>query len=70
MIAQLQLRAAVDAQDNAAIITGIDAVLASDVLPPANTVPLYINLGKLQYNAKAYDKAGAAFERALQTRPQ
>lgn len=69
VIAQMQLKAAVDAQDNAAIITGIDAVLAADVLPPANTVPLYVNLGKLHYNAKAYDKAGAAFERALQVDP-
>ena len=69
VIAQMQLKAAVDGQDNAAIITGIDAVLAADVLPPANTVPLYVNLGKLQYNAKAYDKASAAFERALQADP-
>ena len=69
VIAQMQLKAAVDAQDNAAIITGIDAVLAADVLPPANTIPLYVNLGKLHYNAKAYDKAGAAFERALQVDP-
>jgi tetratricopeptide (TPR) repeat protein len=69
VIAQLQLRAAVDAQDNAGIMTAIDAVLASDVLPPANTVPLYVNLGKLHYNAKAYDKADAAFQRALQIEP-
>jgi tetratricopeptide (TPR) repeat protein len=69
VIAQLQLKAAVDAQDNAAIMTAIDAVLASDVLPPANTIPLYVNLGKLQYNTKAYDKAGASFERALQIEP-
>jgi tetratricopeptide (TPR) repeat protein len=66
VIAQLQLRAAVDAKDNAAIVTAIDAVLAADVLPAADTVPLYVNLGKLQYNAKSFDKAGAAFERALQ----
>jgi tetratricopeptide (TPR) repeat protein len=69
VIAQLQLKAAVDANDNAGIIAGLDAVLASDALPAANTVPLYINLGKLQYNAKAYDKAGAAFQRALQLDP-
>ena len=69
VIAQLQLRAAVDAQDNAGITTAIDAVLASEVLPAADTVPLYVNLGKLQYNAKAYDKAGSAFERALQIDP-
>lgn len=69
VIAQLQLKAAVDANDNAAIIAGLDAVLASDVLPATNTVPLYINLGKLQFNAKAYDKASAAFQRALQLDP-
>ena len=39
------------------------------MLPPASTIPLYINLGKLQYNAKAYDKAAAAFEHALQVDP-
>jgi len=69
VIAQLQLKAAVDAQDNAGIMTGIEAVLASGVMPPADTVPLYVNLGKLQYNAKAYDKAATAFERALQLDP-
>jgi len=69
VIAQLQLKAAVDANDNAAIIPALEAVLASDALPAATTVPLYVNLGKLQYNAKAYDKASAAFERALQLDP-
>jgi len=69
VIAQLQLKAAVDANDEPAIIAGINAVLASDVLPAANAVPLYINLGKLQYNAKAYDQASAAFEHALQLDP-
>ena len=55
--------------DNAGIMTAIEAVLASGVTPPADTIPLYVNLGKLQYNAKAYDKAAAAFERALQLDP-
>ena len=69
VIAQLQLKAAVDAQDNAGMISGIDAVLASGVVPAATQPSLYLNLGKLQYNAKAYDKAGAAFERVLQLDP-
>lgn len=69
VIAQLQLKAAVDANDNAGIMAGIEAVVASGVLPPTNTVPLYVNLGKLQFNAKAYDKAATAFERALQLEP-
>ena len=43
---------AVDAQDNARIMSGVEAVLASGVLPAADTVPLYISLGKMQFNAK------------------
>jgi tetratricopeptide (TPR) repeat protein len=69
VIAQLQLKTAVDAQDNAGMISGIEAVLASGALPAENQASLYLNLGKLQYNAKAYDKAGAAFERVLQIEP-
>ncbi len=69
VIAQLQLKAAVDANDNAAIVAGLEAVLASGALSSAETLPLYMNLGKIQYNAKAYDKAGAAFERVLQLDP-
>lgn len=69
VIGQLQLKAAVDAQNNPAIMTAIEAVLAAEALPVADTIPLYVNLGKLQYNAKAYDKAGVAFERALQIDP-
>jgi tetratricopeptide (TPR) repeat protein len=69
VIAQLQLKAAVDAQDNARIMSGVEAVLASGVLPAADTVPLYISLGKMQFNAKAFDQASAAFEHALQIDP-
>jgi len=69
VIAQLELKAAVDAGDNAAILTALEAVLASDVLPATNSVPLYVNLGKLQFNAKAYDKASTALEKALQLDP-
>ncbi len=69
VIAQLQLKAAVDANDTAASIAGLEAVLASDALPAADTAPLYNSLGKLHYNAKAYDKAGTAMERLLQLEP-
>ena len=48
MIAQLQLKAAVDAKDNAAIVAGLQAVLSFGLPAPAETLPLYINLGKLQ----------------------
>src|SRR5215204_750108 len=68
-VGQLQLKAAVDANDNAAIVNGLNAVLGSGFLEPADTLPLYLNLGKLQYNAKAYDQAAAAFEQMLKIDP-
>lgn len=69
VLAQLQLKAAVDANDNAAIIAGLQAVVNSGFLTPAETLPHYTNLGKLNYNAKAYDPAAAAFEQVLQIDP-
>jgi tetratricopeptide (TPR) repeat protein len=69
VLAQLQLKAAVDASDNAGMIAGLQAVVDSGFLSPAETVPHYMNLGKLNYNAKAFDPAAAAFERLLQVDP-
>ncbi|HEU0311094.1 MAG TPA: tetratricopeptide repeat protein [Sphingomicrobium sp.] len=69
VVAQLQLKAAVDANDNAAIIAGLQAVLNSGFLPPADTLALHMNLGKLNYNAKAYDPAATAFEQVLAIDP-
>ena len=68
-IGQLQLKAAVDANDNAAIVNGLNAVLSSGFLDPADTLPLYMNLGKIQYNAKSYEPAAAAFEQVLKLNP-
>jgi len=68
-IAQLQLKAAVDANDNPAIIAGLQAVVNSGFLSPADTLPHYLNIGKLNYNAKAYDLAAAAFEQMLKVDP-
>jgi tetratricopeptide (TPR) repeat protein len=48
---------------------GVEAVLASGYAQPSELVPLYTSLGKLHYNAKAYDKAGAALEQALKLDP-
>ena len=48
VIAQLQLKAAVDAKDNAATLAGLQAVLNSGYLAPAETLPLYMNVGQLQ----------------------
>jgi tetratricopeptide (TPR) repeat protein len=69
IVAQLQLRAAVDAKNDAATIAGLQAVLASGFLPQAETLPLYMNLGKLNYNAKSYDAAATAFEQMLKADP-
>lgn len=69
IIAQLQLRAAVDANDTPGMIQGLDALIASGTVPTAETPTILNNLGKLQYNAKAYDKAQAAFNQSLQADP-
>ena len=69
VLAQLQLKAAVDANDNAATIAGLQAVVDSGFLPPAETVPHYMNIGKLSYNAKNFAATGAAMERVLAVDP-
>jgi tetratricopeptide (TPR) repeat protein len=69
IIAKLQLRAALDANDNNAMTQAIDAILASGSAQPPELITLYTGLGKLQYNAKAYDKAGAALEQAMKLDP-
>jgi tetratricopeptide (TPR) repeat protein len=69
VIAKLQLKAAVDANDSNAMAQGVEAVLASGYAQPAELQTLYLGLGKLQYNAKAYDQAGAALDQALRIDP-
>ena len=68
-IAQLQLKAAVDANDKPGMLAGLQGVASSGFLKPADTVPLYLNIGKLNYEAKAYDPAGVAFEQVLRIDP-
>ena len=69
LLAQFQLKAAVDANDNAGMIAGLQGVVDSGFLSPAETAPHYMNLGKLNYNAKANDAAAAAFEQVLKVEP-
>jgi len=69
VIAQFQLKAAVDAKDEAGITAGIEAMLASGGVSQADTVPLYVNLGRQYYKAKQFDQAGTAFEKVLQLNP-
>lgn len=69
VIAQLQLKAAVDAKDNAATLSALQAVINTGYLSPAETLPLYMNVGQLNYNAKNFDAAGAAYDQALKLDP-
>ena len=68
-IGKLQLKAAADANDNAAIATAVDAIIASGADISSEKALLYSTVAKINYNAKNYDKAGAAFEQALQADP-
>lgn len=69
VIAKLQLKAAVDANDTNAMTQGVEAVIASGYAQPAELLTLNLGLGKLQYNGKAYDKAGASLEQVLKIDP-
>ena len=65
VIAQLQLKAAVDSKDNAGITAGLEALVASGGASPSESLPLHANLGKQYFTAKQYDRAAAEFERVL-----
>lgn len=69
VIAQMQLKAAADAKDEPGMIAGLEAVLASGALPAADALMLHMDLGKIRYNAKAYDQAGVSFEEVLKAEP-
>ena len=69
LLAQLQLTAAVQANDNAAAAAAVDAIAASGVLDQASVAKLYKGIGGSLYNAKQYDKASAAFTRAVALNP-
>jgi tetratricopeptide (TPR) repeat protein len=70
IIAQLQLKAAIAAKDNAAMAAAIDAVAASGFVDSAKVAGLYDSLGTTFYNAKQFDQAAAAFEKAISIDPR
>jgi tetratricopeptide (TPR) repeat protein len=69
LIGQLQLKAALAAKDNAGIASAIDVVAASAYLDSAKLGELYRGLGGTFYNAKQYDPAAAAFDKAIAADP-
>jgi tetratricopeptide (TPR) repeat protein len=68
-VAQLQMKAALAAKDNAATAAAVDAIAASGYLDPAKVADLYSALGVSLYNAKQYDLAASAFERSSSLSP-
>ena len=69
IIAQLQLKAAIAANDTGAISTAIDAIAASGFLDSSRTSELYVSLGSQLFQQKQYARAAAAFERAAALNP-
>lgn len=69
LIGQLQLKAAVNAKDNAAMAAAIDVVAGSGYLDAARSAQLYGSLGGSLYNSKQFPQATAAFEKASQLDP-
>jgi tetratricopeptide (TPR) repeat protein len=68
-IARMQLKAAVDQNDNAAAAAAIDAVAATGLASPADLGGLYSALGGTEFNAKQYDQAAAAFQKQIALDP-
>jgi tetratricopeptide (TPR) repeat protein len=70
IIAQLQLKAAYAANDDAALATAIDAVAASGFVDnPTTMADLYVALGGKLYNSKKFDAAATALEHATTLNP-
>ena len=70
IIGQLHLKAALAAKDNVGLATAIDAVAASGYIDAIKTAALYQGLGASLYNAKQFDKAAAALDKAIAANPR
>ena len=68
-VARLQLKAATQAKNPAAIAAAIQAMLASGGVEQAKVAPLYLEIGDIHSKNKDYAKAAAAFERAVALDP-
>ena len=70
IIAQIQLKAAYAANDDAALAAAVDAIANSGFIDsPAKISELYVALGSKLYNGKKFDAAAAAFEHATALNP-
>lgn len=70
IIAQLQLKAAFAANDDAALASAVDAIINSGFIDnPASKADLYVALGSKLYSGKKFDAAANAFEHAMTLSP-
>ena len=66
LIGQMRLKAALAAKDNAAMTAAVDVIAKSGYETPAQVAKLYSALGGNFYNAKQYEPAATALERAAE----
>lgn len=70
IVAQFQLKIAAAANDLPSIRSAVDSIVASGLIDNAKAGQLYRGVGGSYYNAKQFDQAAAAFERAVALNPQ
>jgi tetratricopeptide (TPR) repeat protein len=68
-IARLQLKAAVDAKNNAMAAQAVEAIAASGFLDAQGLAGLYMGVGAEFYNAKQYAQASPLFQKAVSLAP-
>lgn len=66
LVAMLQLKIAHASQNEALVGEALEAVLASGAVPLEQLPSVYLNIGKVHYNQKRYDRAATAFEKVLE----
>jgi tetratricopeptide (TPR) repeat protein len=69
LLAQMRLKAALNAKDDAAVAAAVDAIAASGYNDAAANGKLYESLGSTYFNNKQYAQAAAAFQKAAAADP-
>ena len=69
LAAQLDLKAAVAAKNDAGIGTALETMIGSGLLDQQQLPAAYLSLGKTRYNLKQFPQAATAFEKVLQLDP-
>lgn len=69
LLGQIELNAAVFANDYAGMAAAVDLMASANYLDPKTMASTFRALGSTLYNAKQLDKASAAFERSLTLDP-